>query len=1070
MVRLICILAIASCTQPAFADPITVSAVATGIGVGLQVAKYASIGAAIFTAFAVTAAVYIVGQANAPNDVRNEGTGRTRLIRQPITSRKIIYGQAKVSGPIIFWHSENDRIQHLVVVVAAHQVFSFDAFFVDDERVDLDAPDSTGMQNAATGSRYRDHLHVQFFHGTDDQSALTGLRAALPTQWTENHRLRGCAGFYARLGSADVYPNGVPNLSVVVKGKMIADPRSPRNPPGWTDNAALCARDYLLDADLGLGVSPSEIHEPSWIAGANLADEIVPFLEDQSTLQNRATGTDVSQKNLTINADGQVVNTGDQVFVSSISDPRYMGDILEPASFFAISDGAGGFRPASSLANARAGIIDDFHLDIPANITSDNTSGTASYRSIYELRYTINGVVDTSTRPEDNVRSMLAAQGAEMCYSNGQFRLIDESIPAPSMALTDDVILNIAVSPRTSKIDYFNSAKGVIVMPQESWQPVEYPPVTEANSGEYGGKEIYRDIGLSFTISPEMARRVARVHIRNARNQVNVVVDTNLSALRTQVGDTVTLTLDRYGFNAKLFRVVGFEINPGSDAMTCKLQLRESRVPRFTTESLSGYVLSPATDLPNAFTSNGPPRSLTLESGNDELSVGGDGTVVVGIRATWTAPTTGFADRYELEHRITGTTHWTSVLIPGSATEHLIEGISDGRIYDVRIRAITALGVRSDYASVNAYTVIGKRERPPIVGSFTVSTLINGTRQFRFATDYWPSDVRVGGGIQFRYRAGTAGFNDDDWDRMTILRDTFRASPYETNELPEGPYLFAAKLFDSSNNESQTARFVRATLGPQNLGTTLFSRDEESLQWPGTLGSMTIRRGTGLVTSAGTTNWRELSPSPDQWRTARAQWRESSSGNVEYTSPVVDLAASLFFTPRITLTTRGGTPAITFRYGMTLSGGAIVNPQTQTLTSGTTGTPISARYIQIIVAVPPTTTVGAAMERMNTILSGDNVEYDYNAINTASSTVPGFTRIGVGHFRVQHLGGASSIIRASITPHQGSATGLRGELVSRNTQTSGPPVATFKVYNSSGVLTDAVVDILLTGPRSGGTT
>ncbi len=100
-----------------------------------------------------------------------------------------------------------------------------------------------------------------------DLQAATGA-------WTEFHRLRGiCYAYFILEFDRDVYPTGIPNISAVIRGAKVHDPRT--GTTAWSANPALCILDYLKDDELGLGVSDAEVDEASFIAAANLCDEAV---------------------------------------------------------------------------------------------------------------------------------------------------------------------------------------------------------------------------------------------------------------------------------------------------------------------------------------------------------------------------------------------------------------------------------------------------------------------------------------------------------------------------------------------------------------------------------------------------------------------------------------------------------------------------------------------------------------------------------------------------------------------------------------------------------------------------
>ena len=78
---------------------------------------------------------------------------------------------------------------------------------------------------------------------------------------------------YVRLQySQDVFGHGIPNISAVVKGKKVYDPRTAAT--AWSDNAALCTRDYLA-SDYGFNCTPDEINDTYFSAAANVCDEDV---------------------------------------------------------------------------------------------------------------------------------------------------------------------------------------------------------------------------------------------------------------------------------------------------------------------------------------------------------------------------------------------------------------------------------------------------------------------------------------------------------------------------------------------------------------------------------------------------------------------------------------------------------------------------------------------------------------------------------------------------------------------------------------------------------------------------
>ena len=100
---------------------------------------------------------------------------------------------------------------------------------------------------------------------------------------TSNHRFRGIAYLYIRLEfDEDIYPNGIPNISALVKGKKVLDYRT--SSTSYSSNPALIVYDYLTSSD-GMNASTSEIDTTSFTSSANDCEDSIT-LADAST-QNR---------------------------------------------------------------------------------------------------------------------------------------------------------------------------------------------------------------------------------------------------------------------------------------------------------------------------------------------------------------------------------------------------------------------------------------------------------------------------------------------------------------------------------------------------------------------------------------------------------------------------------------------------------------------------------------------------------------------------------------------------------------------------------------------------------------
>ncbi len=240
-------------------------------------AAFAQVGFAQFTlaAFAKAFVVNLVlgGLAQAlqkkPDFSSLAGKGQTVTSRQATASHNIIYGRTRVGGTIVHMETtaESNEYLHLVISIAGHEIDGFEKIYFDNQEISLDS----------NGVGYDGKVMVKYGLGSDTQTAFSDLVSASIAGWSENHRLRGRACAYVRLQyDSDKFPNGVPNISFLVRGKKVYDPRT--GATAWSANAALCVNDYLTSTRYGLGCNYSaEIDNAALIAAANICDESVPL-------------------------------------------------------------------------------------------------------------------------------------------------------------------------------------------------------------------------------------------------------------------------------------------------------------------------------------------------------------------------------------------------------------------------------------------------------------------------------------------------------------------------------------------------------------------------------------------------------------------------------------------------------------------------------------------------------------------------------------------------------------------------------------------------------------------------
>jgi len=546
----------------------------------------------------------------------SELAGRTISQRNPLTSRKVIYGEVKVGGAITFLEATNDNKDlHQVITIAGHEINQVSSVYFGDEFA-LGGGLTDGVESDAFGNKAKITAH----NGSIDQAHDENLVSR--TTADANFRQRGCAYIYCRFTyDQDVYANGVPNVSAQVQGKKLYDPRT--DTTVYSSNPALCIRDYLTNDQYGLGATDDEIDDDLFKVAADICDEDVAL---------SATGT--------------------------------------------------------------------------------------------EKRYTMNGVIDTANSPNDILAQMLSSCGGSIYYANGQWKLRVGKYIMPTDTITlDDLRGPIKVDTRVSGQSQFNAVKGIFVSPENNWQPTDYPEVTSATfESEDGGQRKYIDYTLPFTTSSATAQRLAKQSLYRAREQITVTMPCKLTAFKYEIGDTVMVTNERFGWDQKVFEVVSWtlapEIGESGGTLGVDLILKETSAAIYAWDESTDerQFTFNNTNLPN-FGDNPAPGLIV----SDELRTLNEEAISALLADV--SGGGGFTQRYEVEARKAGDSIYVNM---GQASGGRFEllNVQDGATYTVRARTINSLGVRSDWHSVS-HQVVGKTAPPSDVTGLTGNLIGN---------------------------------------------------------------------------------------------------------------------------------------------------------------------------------------------------------------------------------------------------------------------------------------------------------------------------------------------------------
>lgn len=281
----------------AFKTAVKVAVVAAVAYAGLHAVGVAAFSwTAVATAAAFAGAASLVGQLTAKTpdayDLGAQLRGQLVSMREPAASARVVYGKTRVGGTIVFMEATgpNNETMHIAVVMACHEIESVESIFLNNEQALLGQDGDVYTIDLLSTKAFLQKISISLIGaifnrstpikkyaqfdwllGTQDQEPMSTLFSGTSAS---NYRFKGLAVFGAKfIFDQDIWPQGLPNITAEIKGKKVYDPRTLTT--AYSNNSALCIRDYLTNTVYGLGATTSEIDEDSFIAAADICDENV---------------------------------------------------------------------------------------------------------------------------------------------------------------------------------------------------------------------------------------------------------------------------------------------------------------------------------------------------------------------------------------------------------------------------------------------------------------------------------------------------------------------------------------------------------------------------------------------------------------------------------------------------------------------------------------------------------------------------------------------------------------------------------------------------------------------------
>lgn len=674
---------------------VAVAAVIAGASQALAGATFLG----VMTAIGKSVLLGVISSALTPKPKKPSGSTVTNrpgtvAVRQSDLTHIHVYGHTRaVRGYAHIESTDANKNLHLIIILCQGELRAINEIWINDYAIPNDWLDADGN---VTQGRYANKLQIRKHLGAPDQLADTVAMANIPG-WSTTDRLQSTAYIYCKLiKDQDVYPTGVPNISAVVEGPTLYDPRV--SALRWSTNLAQFARDFILSDEKGFGAAGDDVDDVNIASEMNICDEMVTVTNKTYSVTAVVSSSDL----ITLSGSILELEFGDRVTIASTGS---IPSGLSAATNYFVIPYQVKDTPRIGLATSLVNAMAKTYIDI-----TSAGSGTITIIKNAEPRYHGGGSFDTETNLSSTLADIAASMAGRAYPIAGAWSILSGAWRAPAIEFTIDDLRGQGISWKNglSMSDSYNIVKGTFAGAATYYQDTDYPIARYATfvSDDYG-QESVRDLNLGFMTRATAAQRVAKIELFRGRQGITVSATFSTKAMQVQPGDVIQLTIARYGWVQKEFEVTTFMFDTSTEGVFCKLGLRETAQAIYDWGSGEAIEYDPA---PNTLLTS--PFDVQIPSGvrfNSRFIETAGGDSLYTLQLEWDEHPDGFVREFgdfEIQFKLTADSIWLpSFFVAGLQTQTDVVTASSGVLYDLRIRARNRLGVRSAWSVIEGATV-----------------------------------------------------------------------------------------------------------------------------------------------------------------------------------------------------------------------------------------------------------------------------------------------------------------------------------------------------------------------------
>lgn len=445
-----------------------------------------------------------------------------------------------------------------------------------------------------------------------------------------------------------------------------------------------------------------------------------------------------------------------------------------------------------------------------------NTSITPYTGASSEALFECHTALGNKTKIIDNVKKVLSSMRSYFTFSGGLYTIKVEGTGSSVLSITEDMIVSGIQAQGETKQKRYNRVIARFDNAEKNFQPDEaiYPPSDETNvASAYkyatmlandNDEELHFEMSMPCTVSPYQAEDMAELVLKRSRAGLQINFVATSEAQELAIGDIFQITHSGLGLSANNYICVGLSLRNNGNV---GIKAIEYSADAYTYNTKLETASQPTTFLPD-------PRSVAapvLVSITDTAVNVTEGNLNVIMTVTFRGTSDFFVDKYEVIYKKSTDSIYKTAGISSNQVREI--PVESSVTYNVKVRAINALGYKSGYVAGDHY-VVGFEDPPAQVTNFAIDY------QDQTAVLSWtPSADLDLAYYHIRYSPDTA----HSYPNTTVLVEKV-SPPANSVIVPAKAGIYFIKAFDLLGHESTTETSVIGTISEfqgQVLATTI---------------------------------------------------------------------------------------------------------------------------------------------------------------------------------------------------------------------------------------------------------